>query len=142
MRLLYVILLLAFSACQPEPKPISYGNDDCTFCKMTIADSRYGAEFVTDKGKVYKFDAIECMADYVNKNAELPSSFLLVNTYDNPKALVSTAECTFLISDNLPSPMGAYLTAFYDKVKADSMQKVKSGSLYSWNEILRLRKKD
>ena len=136
-----LLLLFVFTACQPEPKPINYGKDACSFCKMTIADSRYGAEFVSDKGKIYKFDAIECMVDYVNKNTEVPFSYLLVNTYDNPKELVSTTECTFLISDNLPSPMGAYLTAFYDKVKADSMQKVKSGTLYSWNEILNLRKK-
>lgn len=135
------VLVLA-TACKPEPKPINYGQDDCTFCKMTIADSRYGAEFVSDKGKVYKFDAIECMVDYVNKNKDLASSFLLVNTFDNPKNLSNTADCTFLISENLPSPMGAHLTAFMDKVKADSMQKVKSGSLYSWNEILKLRKKD
>ena len=136
------MLLFILTACQPEPIPISYGTDDCTFCKMTITDNRYGAEFVTDKGKIYKFDAIECMADYVNKNTELLHSYLLVNTYDNPTQLVNASECIFLISNELPSPMGAYLTAFSDKVKADSMQKVKSGSLYSWSEILNQRKKD
>lgn len=136
------MLLFILTACQPEPIPISYGTDDCTFCKMTITDNRYGAEFVTDKGKVYKFDAIECMADYVNKNEELLHSYLLVNTYDNPIQLINTSECTFLISNELPSPMGAYLTAFSNKLEADSMQKVKSGSLYSWGEILNQRKKD
>lgn len=140
----YIVLVLTifFSACSPQPKPISYGHDDCKYCKMTIADNRYGAEFVTDKGKVYKFDAIECMVDYVNSNTDLAHAFLLVNTYDNPSKLVETENCTFLISDKMPSPMGAYLTAFYDRVKADSMQKVKSGTLYTWNEILKLRKKD
>lgn len=136
------VLLVMLTSCTPKPKPISYGTDDCTYCKMTIADNRYGAEFVTDKGKVYKFDAIECMADYVNKNSELLHSYLLVNTYDNPIHLISAENCTFLISNELPSPMGAYLTAFADKMKADSMQKAKSGSLYSWNDILNLRKKN
>ena len=140
---LYIItVLLLVTSCAPEPKPISYGTDDCTYCKMTIADNRYGAEFVTDKGKVYKFDAIECMADYVNKNETLLHSYLLVNTFDKPNDLISTKDCIFLISNELPSPMGAYLTAFSDKMEADNMRKVKSGSLYSWNDILNQRKKD
>src|SRR5690606_30570495 len=63
-------LLLLFTACKPEAQAIDYGFDSCTHCKMTIADNRYGAELVTQKGKVYKFDAVECLTAYEESDSE------------------------------------------------------------------------
>ncbi len=52
-----VSMFLAFSTmgCNTEPQPIKIGEDACSFCKMSIADNRYGAEIITKKGKVFKF---------------------------------------------------------------------------------------
>ena len=50
------------SACSKGHQPINYGEDECEFCKMMVMDKRYGAELVTDKGKIYFFDSIECLA--------------------------------------------------------------------------------
>ncbi|MGB5288980.1 MAG: hypothetical protein WBN42_10875, partial [Ignavibacteriaceae bacterium] len=52
-------LLFLLASCGSKPEPINYGKDECEFCRMQISDNRYGAELVTDKGKVYKFDSIE-----------------------------------------------------------------------------------
>ena len=59
-----LIALLVFS-CNSSPQPIDYGNDGCHFCKMTIVDKVHAAEIVTKKGKVYKFDATECMVNFI-----------------------------------------------------------------------------
>lgn len=130
-----IIMGLALGACAPQPKPIEYGADGCVYCQMTIVDRQHAAEAVTDKGKVYKFDAIECMMNYTLQNPEMEMAFLLVNPYSQPGALVSVEDCTFLISPNLPSPMGAYLSAFPSTGEAQAMQREHGGTAYQWNEL-------
>ena len=57
------IAIITLVSCTVEEKPIIYGTDDCALCKMLIMDQRYGTEIVTTKGRVYKFDAIECLVE-------------------------------------------------------------------------------
>jgi len=63
---LFFLLLLLFAGCRPKgPVAIEYGQDICAFCKMIIADPRFGAEVITKTGKVYKFDSVECMVAHI-----------------------------------------------------------------------------
>jgi len=59
------MLCCLLTACSHEPDPIRYGKDACAHCKMTIMDKRFSAELITAKGKVFKFDAAECMAGFL-----------------------------------------------------------------------------
>ena len=133
---LFVMLSVFFIGCSIEPKPIIYGSDACDFCKMNIVDQIHGAEIVTDKGKVYKFDAVECMIDFKNDMSKEQPKLFLTNHYHTPKELISAEDATFLISENLPSPMGEFITAFESKQAAIEAQKELDGKLYSWNELL------
>ena len=63
------VILLMIVACDPESKPIVYGEDKCEFCRMSIVDQRFAGEVVTQKGKAYKFDAVECMVNYIDSLA-------------------------------------------------------------------------
>lgn len=128
-------LILGLMACTPEPRPINYGQDACAFCKMTVVSRQHAAELVTAKGKVYVFDAIECMINYRQQHAETTFRFLLVNDYQNPGILIDATTCQYLISENLPSPMGAFLSAFEKKQAAQDMSAEKGGELYDWNGI-------
>jgi copper chaperone NosL len=130
-----VLGFMTILSCSNSPKPIAYGDDGCHYCKMTIVDKIHGAELISDKGKVFKFDATECMLNYVaDGNVEEVGSFL-TNHYESPTALISATEATFLISENLPSPMGAYLTAFESSVEAKKVQAEKGGELYNWEAL-------
>ena len=53
-----------------------------------------------------------------------------------PEVLIDATQATFLISENIPSPMGAFLSAFKDKTDAEKVQKEKKGTLYSWSSLL------
>jgi len=65
--LFFLILLTAIIfGCSKNPQPISYGQDECEFCKMIVMDERYGAELVTGTGKIYFFDSIECLVGYLD----------------------------------------------------------------------------
>jgi len=128
--------LLMLVSCNVSPQAIDYGSDGCHFCKMTIVDKVHAAEIVTKKGKVYKFDATECMINFMNDFDASEIELYLSNNYTEPEQLIDAQKATFLISKNIPSPMGAYLSAFKNKADAEKMQSEKGGDLYSWEELL------
>jgi len=134
-----IFLGLILYSCQVSERPIEYGTDECEYCKMMIMDQRYGSELVTEKGKVYTFDAAECLIEYLQYNAEMAdvSKFLLVTPYTDPNHLINARTATYLVSQQMPSPMGAYLTAFNDREEAATFQSTKGGVLYSWEEIFK-----
>ena len=132
-----LFLILAFFSCKPEGKPIDYGHDKCDFCMMSIVDQRFGCEIVTKKGKVFKFDAVECMVNYMKERVEDEGklALLLTNTYDKPGKFTPAPQAHYLISKNMPSPMGAYINPFAELVEAQKMQQQNSGEIFSWDEL-------
>ena len=137
MRLIAILgTLFLFAACSPEPRPIEYGTDLCDFCRMTIVDKQHAAELVTSKGRVYKFDAIECQVQYLQQHQDIGFSYFLVTDYASTEGdLLAAENCTYLISPNLSSPMGANLTAFADQEIAQQFQIEKTGDLYNWSSL-------
>jgi copper chaperone NosL len=120
-------IVFVFSACSFEPEPIKYGKDHCHFCQMTIVEQAYSAQLVTDKGKQYKYDAIECLVNDINQR-EYQTSFLLVSNYDKPGNMLPVSDAGFVQNDSLRSPMGANLAA----VKKESRD---NGELQDWEEL-------
>ena len=135
-NVLLLPLLLVIVSCRIKPQPIDYGNDGCNFCKMTIVDKLHAAEIVTHKGKVYKFDATECMVNFSKEFDTNEIALYLSNDYMHPEVLTDATQATFLISENVSSPMGANLSAFSNQSDAEKVQFDKGGDLYSWNQLL------
>lgn len=133
---LALILILILISCTVSPKSIDYGSDGCHFCKMTIVDKSHAAEVVTKKGKVYKFDATECMINFMDEFDTSEIELYLSNNYKEPGELIDATEATYLISKNVPSPMGAFLSAFEEDEQAKIVQMEKDGKLYTWEELL------
>ena len=63
-----VLLFVLISSCSSGPEPLYYKKDSCAFCKMQLIDTKFGAELITEKGKIYKFDDIGCMLDFEQQN--------------------------------------------------------------------------
>ncbi len=135
-QILLIGLILVLSACSSKPVAIEYGVDGCHFCQMTIVDKVHAAEVVTQKGKVYKFDATECMINFMDDFDISTIKLYLSNNYTEPEALIDATTATFLISKNVPSPMGAFLSAFKNKEDAVKVQTEKGGTIYTWEELL------
>jgi copper chaperone NosL len=136
-NILILLILLLISSCSVESQPINYGSDACEFCKMTIVENRWAAEIVTEKGKVFKYDAIECMMNYMNRN-EIASSnlaLLLVDDYAQPGVLIEATKATYIISDAIPSPMGAFLSAFGNAKDAETTVAEKGGEVFDFQEL-------
>lgn len=130
---------IAFQACSQATEPIRYGKDACHFCKMTIMDKKYGCEIVTDKGKVFKFDDVSCMAKYLKDNNLEQSrlSFIVVNQYDNPGELIDAKSAVFLNGSQIRSPMRGDMAAFTNQASAEKA-KANLGEvrMFGWKEIV------
>ena len=137
----YLLVTVIIISCSIKPSPIEYGKDACVYCKMNIVDNQHAAEIVTQKGKVFKYDAIECMVRDVLKREKDNIALYLITDYSNPGMLVDATKASYLISENLPSPMGANLTGFANKKSAEITHKEKMGTLYSWDELIQVFKK-
>jgi len=130
--------MLGLLSCSTEPVPLEYDKDQCDLCRMTISEVKFGAEIVTKKGKLYKYDAAECMLNALSLGNIKPDEIAGYYVIDaaNPKQLTDAVKATYLISEKFPSPMGANLSAFADKTDAEKYQKNFGGEIKSWEDLL------
>ncbi|MFS4467897.1 nitrous oxide reductase accessory protein NosL [Maribacter sp. 2210JD10-5] len=132
----FLMVLLLSTACTNTPKSIVYGSDGCHFCSMTIVDKQHAAQFMTKKGRTYSFDASECMLNHLKEIDASTIAQLLVNDYNAPGETIDATKATYLISKNIPSPMGEFLTAFATAEEAKYAQEGSQGELLTWNELV------
>lgn len=134
-RNLIALFALLITACTPKEQPIQFGADACNYCKMNIVDKQHAAEIVTKKGKAFKYDAIECML--MDKEVkEEDAAMYLVMDYNQPGTFINAVESYFLICEKIPSPMGAFLSAFKEEGPAlSAKENAGTGDIYNWTGI-------
>lgn len=137
-----LISIFLLTSCGSEPEPINYGQDECEFCRMQISDNRYGSEIVTDKGKVYKFDSIECMVEFAmvkNLIGDSNQNFL-VTDFALPATLIKAIKAFYVHNDNFRSPMGLNVSAFDSEVSRQKFVAENSGQILNWINVIELVK--
>lgn len=132
------ILSALMVSCSAEPERLNYGVDICHFCKMTLMDSKFGAELVTRNGKVYKFDDMKCFLSYYHSGYEPVEDFKhkLVINYSNPGTLIDAAVAFYLKSPEIRSPMDGQVAAFETKQGMDAFKKKWKGIYLAWGEVM------
>lgn len=121
-------------SCNKKPRDLEYGKDECHYCSMKIVEKQFGAQMVTEKGKIQMYDSAECLIRDILNHPEKKSSFLKVTDYLTHEWL-DAEKAYYLVSKNLPSPMGANLTSYKTKEEADDMQTKKQGDVFNWEQI-------
>jgi copper chaperone NosL len=136
---LIIASFFALGCAGTDPVPINYGTDNCAFCQMLITDHRFGSELITPKGKVFKFDSIECLVQYsqMPDKYDAKESGVYVTSMLQPDVLIDAKSAMFVISDEISSPMGANLAAFTTHEKAKSTVKDEKAVHYSWDKLLK-----
>lgn len=129
--------LFGLFSCSSGPQPVKVGVDQCSFCKMGISDTRFAAELITQKGKLYKFDDAHCMLSFVSApewDKNTVKNYYLAN-FSQPDQWLQ-AENAFLVkSDQLKSPMGGNTAAFANDTEQKSATEEFGGTITAWNEI-------
>lgn len=139
MSLLLFAVLILFTGCSgQDPQSIEYGKDNCSFCQMLITDHEFGSELITPKGKVFKFDSIECLVAF----AKMPGNYVpketavYVTSMSQPDVLFDARSAMYVVSKEIDSPMGANLAAF--RSHQDAMKAIKDSNSvhYTWDKLL------
>lgn len=139
-KLPLIILLITaslLSACSNEPEPFRLGRDSCDFCKMTISDERFGAQIITSKSKVYKFDDPHCIIAFLRENqlAKEDIAGIYFTDFNAPHGFLKAEDAYFLQSPKFNSPMSGNIAAFSHE---DSLAKALPsfyGNAISWEDM-------
>ncbi|MCE7862486.1 MAG: nitrous oxide reductase [Bacteroidetes bacterium CHB5] len=132
-----VWMILFLWGCAAKPEPLVFGSDACYTCKMTLVDRKFGAELVTKKGKVYKFDDLNCMLNFYHSGFEEIPDFKFVQVIDftQPEKLIDAQQAWYIKSENLRTPMASEVAAFETEESTQPFKKEWNGVLMSWGEI-------
>ena len=133
-----VIMVASVSGCNAGPEAFRYGLDECSDCKMIISDQRFGAQIVTRRGKVLKFDDVGCMNSFMER-AGVPQDELkrcVVSDFNRPNNFIPLEQAIFLESNRLKSPMGSNRAAFAtEKELQTTLKEIGGGRHGRWAEL-------
>lgn len=134
-----LLVTVMVSSCNTGPEPLKIGKDQCYACKMTISDQRFGAEIVTRKYKVFKFDDAHCVLAF-KASAAVPEADIRTvyfTHFNSPYQLLEADKCFFLKSEQLRSPMNGNLAAFQNPAELEKARESFGGNASSWKELSR-----
>jgi len=135
--ILFVSILSIISCSTIEIDSIKLNIDSCDYCKMTISDGKFGAAFITKKGRTYKFDDIYCMKAYRvdNEDKDKDAKMFYVHDFMQSNELIPTHSSYFVYSEKVGSPMGGNLAAFKDKKSAEILAEKFNTKIFDWHEL-------
>ncbi len=131
---------LVVAACAAGgPRPISYGRENCDYCRMTISDARFGTELITTTGAVKVFDSIECLASYyLDATTRGDAREVYVTDFRRPGTFIPADRARF-VRGGRGSPMGLSLTAFANDAEANAARDELGGAeVLGWGDVLDL----
>lgn len=133
----FLLFSVVLWGCERQgPVPFLWGEDACHFCKMTLVQKGYAVQRINAKGKVFKYDAIECLLGDLKVKPLGPQEQIYVSDWSRPDAALTLAEeAMFLKNENIASPMGGALASFQAKDSAVAFQGRMGGTLLGWTEL-------
>lgn len=132
-----MFLCLQLAACKVEPEPLHFGKDGCHTCKMTLMDKKFGAEVLSKKGKVYKFDDVNCMLTFYNGGEVSADAMkdILVIDFSKPGTLIDARNAFYLKSASIMSPMASNVAAFESADDQKKMNAEWNGVVLRWEDL-------
>jgi copper chaperone NosL len=137
-----ILALLPMTSCtNSNAVPIEWGTDACHHCKMTLSDRRFGGEVVTDKGKTYLFDSLECLLRFTQEK-KLDRYRVFVPDTLKTGELIAATDAKFVISNELRSPMGLGILASNDGAGLGRFPNLRSQSPVTWHDLTKILEKE
>lgn len=136
-RILLVSVFMLIMGCDRSPQEIRIGQQECDHCWMIISQEPFAAQLITQQGRQYAFDAIECLAAFLDSDdgMELDIHSLWVPDFMNPGNWIAAESAWYLQSDGLRSPMTLNFSAYSEEGVARSQQTRFGGQIIRWLEV-------
>lgn len=101
-----LFMLVSFASCSQSAEPIKTGTDNCNYCQMTIMKNTNGGEIISNKGKVFKFDDIGCLRDFIADKKITPAeiSKIYFNEFETGE-LMESALLVLINNNTFKTPM-------------------------------------
>ena len=136
---LFLVLSLTIVGCASaapldQPPDIRYGEDICDQCGMIISEARFAAAYVTSQGEVRRFDDIGGMLRFHLERSEDVAVFW-VHDYET-EAWVRADQATFVMDEELYTPMGFGIVAFSEPQRAQRLAAERQGRLFTFEELM------
>jgi copper chaperone NosL len=137
-----IISMLLITSCSSGPQPIKYGVDNCSHCKMKIVDQTSGAEVITSKGKVYKFDDLVCLQSYLKDESAVAIQVeeIYLTDFMGAHQLVKAENCILYKSDKLRTPMNGNIVALSKSDSLNHLLQEWGGVQIKWSDFNPLSK--
>ena len=132
-----LILLLSVSCVTNEAEPIKLNSDGCDFCKMKIADGKFGGEIITTKGRIYKFDDMHCMINYHKENTAIQVQSFFIHDFNQNNTLIAAENAYYVKGGEINSPMRGNTIAVQTDEEAKQMAEKFKANPISWSEIIK-----
>ena len=137
-RLSYILILLVSISCATkEADPIKLNSDGCDFCKMKIADGKFGAELITTKGRIYKFDDMHCMINYHKENLTTNIQSFYIHDFNQNNVLIPAENAFYVKGGEISSPMRGNIIAVKTEEEAKKIALKYNANPISWSEIIK-----
>ncbi len=100
---------------------------------MIISEARFAAAYVTEEGETRRFDDIGGMLEYANEEGEEVAVFW-VHDYET-EAWLKAEDATFVMKDDLVTPMGFGIIAFETRERAAAWSGEEGGMVMTFEAL-------
>lgn len=114
------LVVLAAAACgdkEYEAEAIHEDVDKCDICNMQVVDDGFATQLITEEGKVYKFDDIGCMNEWMKKNSGEEVAIQFVRDH-NTEEWIKMDNAYYAYDPSFKTPMAYGLVSFKEKEEA------------------------
>lgn len=133
-----LFMVMFMTSCAPDgPEPININRDACEHCKMIISDGRFGAELITQKGRVYKFDDAFCLRLYQKDNPDVAVKSNYIHDFNADNVLIPAESAFYVKNEDIKSPMGGNIAAFSNEADQMKFFEASGGQKLSWEELIK-----
>ncbi len=117
------------------PEPISYGRDQCAYCRMILSRPGFAGETRSPTGVLRKYDDVGCLVLALRSEArETPEAW--VEDHESHE-LVPLLTATLVVGSELDTPMRHGILAFADSSSAESFALDSGSRITAFEALLR-----
>ena len=101
-------------------------------------EPHFGAQLITKKGKVYKFDDLHCLVNFYNQGPVKKEDIhkIVSIDYNNEKSFLDVTSSWFVKGNQLKSPMNSNTASFSTQQVAQEKAIQTNGQIIKWDDLL------